>query len=139
MNILLKIRLKKIYIFLSDRGDQMDPEIDQKGGPIKRCNSKVLAISSRRNARWHIKLTTVTHFWSLLDRFWAFACRVGEIGSRRPLLDRFWGLGPPSRRNIHFVETKRSVARQIDDSYTLLEPFGPLRQTLFSCSWTQHP
>ena len=35
MNILLKKRLKNIYIFISTRGDQMDPKIDQKGSPSK--------------------------------------------------------------------------------------------------------
>ena len=41
MKILLKIRLKKQYIFISARGCQMDPEIDEKGGPIESINSQL--------------------------------------------------------------------------------------------------
>ena len=43
MKIPLKIRLKKQYIFISARGCQMDPEIDEKGGPIKSINSQLRA------------------------------------------------------------------------------------------------
>ena len=41
MKILLKMRLKKQYIFISAQGCQMDPEIDEKGGPIKTGISRV--------------------------------------------------------------------------------------------------
>ena len=41
MKIQLKIRLKKQHIFIAARRCQMDPEIDEKGGPIKRCISRV--------------------------------------------------------------------------------------------------
>ena len=41
MKILLKIRLKKQYIFISARGCQRDSEIDEKGCPIKTGISRV--------------------------------------------------------------------------------------------------
>ncbi len=44
MKILFKKTTERIYIFISDRGDQMDPKIDQKGGPIKSRISQVRSL-----------------------------------------------------------------------------------------------
>ena len=50
MSLPLKIQLKKLYIFISVWGCQIDPKIDEKGSPIKSNNSQLRA-SKHENLR----------------------------------------------------------------------------------------
>ena len=106
MKILLKIRLKKQYIFISAQGCQMDPEIDEKGGPIKRCISRVRP-QKHENLR-HFRESIA----KLLEKTRVFDV-PGPLGpSKRPkshldhnLIVKWSTRGPKTRKNTVFLQS----------------------------------
>ena len=113
MKIPLNIRLKKQYIFISARGCQMDPEIDEKGGPIKIINSQ-LRPQKHENLR-HIRVSMA----KLLEK-----TRVFDVpGPPRPLSTskepsgpqfghKMDPTGPQTRENTVFSQSHQQKPRE---------------------------
>ena len=70
----VKHTTKKQYIFIAARGCQMDPEIDEKGGPIKSGNSQP----------WPLKYEKIRHVCNCIAKLLEKA-RVFDVpGPPRP-------------------------------------------------------